>query len=83
MGRNDKSLGVNYQNVIIRWHLLKYKEMYVVTPIHIRYVVISIVLVTSMLSIELFILHNFVHLLGFSSITYISLSLIGLRYILV
>ena len=56
MGGKDTIFGVNYQNIMVIWHLLNYEEMFVGTPIYIRYVVISIVLFTSMLAIELFYL---------------------------
>ena len=82
MERKDTRFGVNNQNIMLIWHLLNHKEIFVGTPIYIGYVVISIILFTSMLAIELFILHNFVHLLNFYLITYLYLSLIGLRHIL-
>ena len=50
----DTSFGVKYQNILVIWHLLNYKEMFLVTQIYISYVVISIVAFTSMLAIELF-----------------------------
>ena len=56
MGGKDRSFGVKYQKIMVIWHLLNYKEMFVVTPIYIRYVVISIALYTYMLVIELFYL---------------------------
>ena len=60
--QKDTIFGVKYQNNLVILHLLNYKEMFVVTPIYIRYVVIPIVLLIYMLTIELFILHNFVHI---------------------
>ena len=56
MGRKETIFGVIYQNILVRWHLLKYKDMSAETPIDIRYVVLNIVIFTSMLSIELFYL---------------------------
>ena len=54
MGRKDTGFGVKYQNLFLTRHLLNYKELFVGTTIYIRYVVITIVLFTSMISIELF-----------------------------
>ena len=54
MGGKDTIFGVNYQNIMVIWHLLNYEEMFVGTPIYIRYVVISIVIFTAMFAIELF-----------------------------
>ena len=51
IGGKDTSFGVKYQNILVIWHLLNYKEMFVGTPIYIRYVVISIILFKSMLYI--------------------------------
>ena len=48
---NDTRFGANYQNILFIWHLLNYIEMFVGTPIYIRYVVISIILFTSMFAI--------------------------------
>ena len=56
MRRKNAKFGVKYQNILVTRHLLSYKEMFVVTPIYIRYVVISIALYTYMLVIELFYL---------------------------
>ena len=54
MGRKDTSFGVKYQNILVEFHLLNYEDMFVVTPIYIRYVVLTIIIFTSMLAIELF-----------------------------
>ena len=54
MGRKDTVFGVKYQNILVGWHLLNYKEMFVGTPVYIRYFVIVIVVFTSMLAIGLF-----------------------------
>ena len=51
IGTKDTSFGVKYQNILVRWHLLNYKEMFVGTPIYIRYVVLTIVIFISMLAI--------------------------------
>ena len=56
MVRNDTSFGVKYQHLLVGRHLLTYEEIFVGTPIYIRYVVITIVMLTSMLAIELFYL---------------------------
>ena len=56
MGGKDTSFGVNYQNILVIWHLLNYEEMFVGIQIYIGYVVISIVIFTYMPAIELFYL---------------------------
>ena len=56
MGRNDTIFGVKYQNILVRWHQINYTEIFVETPIYIRYVVLTIVIFTSMLAVELFYL---------------------------
>ena len=56
MGIKYTSFGVKYQNILVTRHLINYKEIFVGTPIYIEYVVIFIVLFTSMLVIELFYL---------------------------
>ena len=66
---------MKYQNVLVRLPLLNYEDMFVITPIYIRYVVISIVIFTSMLDIESFYLIKFVHLLDVSLSNYLSLYL--------
>ena len=82
MGRNDTSVGVKYQNIYLGQNLLNYKYMFVETPIYIKYVVITILIFTSTLVIEFFILHSFAYLLDVSLSTQLSLFLTGLRYIL-
>ena len=82
MERNDTRFGVKYQNILVTRHLLNYEEMCVVTPMYIRYVVIYMVLFTSMLPIELFYLAQLCSFLG-CFFEYLPLfSLIGLRYII-
>ena len=56
MGRKDKIFGVKYQNILVRRHLLNYKDMFVGTPIYIRYGVVYILIFTSMIAIELYYL---------------------------
>ena len=75
-GINYTSFGVRYQYILVRWDPLNYKDMFVETPFYIRYVVITIVISTSMLDIELF------YLTQLSSSTYLTLSFTGLRHIL-
>ena len=53
---NDIRFGVKYQNILVRSHKLNYTEIFVGNQIYIRYVVVSIVLVTVMLAIEIFYL---------------------------
>ena len=65
MGRKDTSFGVRYQNILVRWHLLNYEEMFAETPIYIRYVVLTIVIFVSMLAIELFYLTKTCSFLGY------------------
>ena len=64
MVRKDTIFGVKYKNTLVRWHLLKYKEMFVETPIYIRYVVLTITIFTYMLAIELFYLTQLYSFLG-------------------
>ena len=54
MGRKDTSFGLKYQNVLVSMKIRNYEEMFAETPIYIRYVVLTIVIFTSMLAIELF-----------------------------
>ena len=56
MGRKDTIFGVKYQNTLVTSHLINYENMFVGTLICIGYVVISIVLFTFMLVIELYYL---------------------------
>ena len=65
MGIKDTRFEVKYKNILVVWHLLKYKEMFMETPIYIGYVVITIVIFTSMLSIELFYLTQLCSFLGY------------------
>ena len=63
MGRKETSFGVRYQNILVGWHLINYEEMFGGTPIYIRYVVLTIIIFTSMFAIELFYLtqlHSFI-----------------------
>ena len=64
MGRKDTRFGVKYQNILERWKILNYIEMFVETPIYIRYVVLTIVIFTSMLAIELFYLTQLCSFIG-------------------
>ena len=64
VGRKDTRFGVKYQNILVGWNLLNYKEIFVETPIYIRYVVIDIVIFSSMLAIELFDLKQLCSFLG-------------------
>ena len=54
MGIKDTSFGVKYQNVLVSMKIPNYEEMFLETPIYISYVVLTIVIFTSMLAIELF-----------------------------
>ena len=56
MGRNDTIFGVKYKNIFVGQHLLNYNKMFVEIPIYVRYVLITIVILTSMLAMELFYL---------------------------
>ena len=56
MGRKYTSFGLKYQKLLVGWNLIKYEEMFAETLIYIRYVVITIVIFTSMIDIELFYL---------------------------
>ena len=56
VGIKDTRFGLKYQNILVGWNLLNYKEIFVETPIYISYVVITVVVFTSMLAIELFYL---------------------------
>ena len=47
---------MKYKKLLAGWHLLNYADMFVEKPIYIRYVVINIVIFTSMLAVELFYL---------------------------
>ena len=54
MGRRETIFVVKYQKIFIGWHLLNYEEIFLETPIYIRCVVITIVIFTYILSVELF-----------------------------
>ena len=54
MGRKDIGFGMKYQNLLVSMKMQNYEEMFVETPIYIRYVVLTIVICKSMLTIELF-----------------------------
>ena len=54
MGRKDASFGVKHPNVLVSMKIRNYKEMFVEPRIYLRYVVLTIVIFTSMLAIELF-----------------------------
>ena len=56
MGRKDTSFGGKLQYLWVISHKLNYSYMIVVAQIYIRYVVISIILITVMLDIESFYL---------------------------
>ena len=56
MGRKDTCFGEKYQNILVTRHIINYKEMFAGTPIYISYVVISFVIFTSTIVIELFYL---------------------------
>ena len=63
MGRKETRFGVKYQKLLVGWHLIKYEDMFAGTMIYIRYVVLTIVIFTSMISIEIFYLtqlHSFI-----------------------
>ena len=64
MGIKDTSFGVRYQKLLVGWHLLNYEEMFVETPIYIRYVVLTIIIFASMLSIGFFYLTQLHSYLG-------------------
>ena len=82
MGRKDTSFGDKLQYLLVRMNKLNYTEVVMGYHIYIRYVVISIILITVMLAIELFYLKSFVNLLDVTLNTYLYLSLTGLRHFL-
>ena len=53
MGWNETIFGMKYQELFLRIHQLNHTEMFMGTQIYIRYIVVSIVLITFMLAIEL------------------------------
>ena len=81
MGRKDTGFGVKQQKLLVGWHLLKYEYMVVETPIYIRYVVITIIILRLYLPLNYFILQNFVHVWDVTLSTYLSFFLTGLQYI--
>ena len=64
MGKKDTSFEVKYKNIFVGQHLLNYNKMFVETPIYVRYVLITIVILTSMLAMELFYLTQLCSFLG-------------------
>ena len=64
MGRKKASFGAIYQKLFLEWHLLNYKDMFVETPIYIRYVVLTIVIFTHILAIGLFYLTQLCSFIG-------------------
>ena len=64
LGIKDTSFGVIYYYLLVGWNLLNYKNMFAETPIYIGYVVLNIVIFTSMLAIELFYLTQLCSFLG-------------------
>ena len=73
MGRKDTIFGEKYQKLIVGWHLLNYKEMFVETSILLWYVVIIIVIFTYMLAIEWFYLTQLCSFLGCFFVTFLLL----------
>ena len=61
---NDISFVLKYQRLPVGWRLLNYEDVFVETPIYIRYVVITIVIFTPILAIELFYLTQLCSFLG-------------------
>ena len=51
MKRKDTIFGVIYEKLLFGWHLLNYEDMFVETPSYITYIVLTIVIFTSMLAI--------------------------------
>ena len=74
-GIKDSRLAVKYQNLLLRGKIINYKEMFVEPPIYIRYSVLTILICTSMLAIELFIVHNLLHFMDVSLSTYLYFSI--------
>ena len=73
IGGKDTRFLLKDQKILVGCHLLKYEEMFVETPIYIRYVVLAIVIFTYTLAIELFYPKNFIHFLDVSLSTCLSL----------
>ena len=65
MERKDTSFEVNYQNLLVTRHLLNHKYMFRETQIYIRYAVISIVLFTYTIAVELFYLTQLCSFFGY------------------
>ena len=65
MVRKDTGFGVKYQNILVTRHLLNYEDFFVVTPIYIRYDVITIVIFTYMLAIVSFYITQLCSFLGY------------------
>ena len=65
MGIKGTRFGVKYQNLLVTSHLLNHEQMFTGTPIYIRYVVISFVFFTYVISVELFYLTQLCSFLGF------------------
>ena len=55
-GKKGHKLWSELPNLLVSMKILNYEDMFVETPIYIRYVVITIVIFTSMIDIELFYL---------------------------
>ena len=64
MGRNDATFGVKYPKMLVSMRIRHYEEMLVEPPIYIRYVVLTIVIFTSMLAIGLFYLTQLYSFIG-------------------
>ena len=63
MRRMYISFGVKYQNILVGRDLKNYYDIFVVTPMYIKYVAISVHLFKYILAVEYFILNNLVHFL--------------------
>ena len=64
MRGKDTRFVLKHQNLLVGWHLLNYEEMFVETPIYIRYVFLAIIVFTSMLAIALFYLTQLFSFIG-------------------
>ena len=64
MVRKDTIFGEKLKYILVRSYELNYIEMFVVEHIYIRYDVISIILITAILSIEIFYLTKLCSFLG-------------------
>ena len=65
MGRKDTIFGVKYPNVLVSMTIRHYEDMFVEPTIYIRYVVLNIVILISMLSIKLFYLTQLFSFIGY------------------